>query len=369
MDSIKQLTISMLCSNNVMSKMKRILYICGDTTLTGGIEKYNADFINAILGTGSEISVVYRKAGGWVRKVEFAIRCLWATIVFRPNHLICGHLNFSPIALLLAVFFRTGFSINLYGIEAICINDFFSKKAVKKADHLIVISEYTKQLLAEQFDIDQKKVFMLVSSVNENEFFIKSNKEALKSLIGVSGRPIILTLSRLSSDEQKGQHLVLAAMPRVLEHFPSAVYVLAGPGSDFRVDNILKKNPYLVDHVVALGKVNNDLKLNLYNMADVFILPSKNEGFAIVSIEALACGAQVIVSSGFGGKKGLRGGRLGQLIDPDNSQSIVDSLVEALKKSKDMNITKRAALRKESLTVYGYTTWCKNVATFLKGLN
>src|SRR4029450_4204752 len=49
-------------------------------------------------------------------------------------------------------------------------------------------------------------------------------------------------------------------------------------------------------HVRALGRVSWDALVGLYNLADVFLFPSWDEGFGYPPIEAMACGAPVVVS-------------------------------------------------------------------------
>jgi phosphatidylinositol alpha-1,6-mannosyltransferase len=73
-------------------------------------------------------------------------------------------------------------------------------------------------------------------------------------------------------------------------------------------------------------------------MADVFVLPSKKEGFGIVFIEALACGLPVICGNADGSVDAIRNGELGIAINPDNEteleKCIADQLSEPLKLKK-----------------------------------
>ena len=95
-------------------------------------------------------------------------------------------------------------------------------------------------------------------------------------------------------------------------------------------------------------------------------MPSKTEGFGIVFIEALACGLPVICSEGYGCREGLLNGKLGILVDPDNTKSISNRIVEILKKSYKASYTLRKKIRNETLKVYGMETWERNVAELLK---
>ena len=339
----------------------KVLYLCGDMSRIGGIEKYNRDFIAALELADVEVRVVQRRVGGVISKIRFVMAAMKALLCRRPDYVVCGHLYFSPIALFAHTFLGVRYSLSLYGIEAINIDKPIYRKAVCSADRVIVISEYTKQLVARQFTLAPEKFFMLISSVDEERCYLLPERESFKSKYGFEGGPVVLTLSRLSSGEEKGQHRVLAAMPEVLKRYPNAKYVVAGPGSDERLDQVLSEHPGLANNLVRIGPVSEEQKLELYNLCDVFILPSKNEGFGIVFIEALACGAQVIASDAYGCREGLRDGKLGWLVNPDDPLSISHEILNALDRALTGNEQQRACLRQDSLKIYGYRAWCNTV--------
>lgn len=341
----------------------KALYLCGDMSRIGGIEKYNCDFIAALQSAGVEVRAVQRRVGGLASKVRFVLETLQALLFFRPDYLVCGHLYFSPLALIANTLLGLRYSLSLYGIEAIRIDKPMHRKAVWRADRVIVISEYTKQLVTRQFPLEPEKLFMLISSVDEERCYLLPDREKLKAKYGLEGHPVVLTLSRLSSGEEKGQHRVLAAMPEVLKRYPEARYVVAGPGTDERMDKVLADHPGLERSLVRTGPASEEQKLELYNLCDVFILPSKNEGFGIVFIEALACGAQVIASDAYGCREGLRDGKLGALVDPDDPVSISREILNALDRASSGNEQQRASLRQDSLKIYGYRAWCDTVKT------
>ena len=94
-------------------------------------------------------------------------------------------------------------------------------------------------------------------------------------------------------------------------------------------------------------------------------MPSKTEGFGIVFIEALACGLPVVCSDGYGCREGLLNGELGELIDPDNINTISNKIIQILKKSDHQSLSSRQKIRKKAIKVYGMETWHKNVVSFL----
>ena len=82
----------------------KILYVCGDTRLVGGIEKYNSDFIKSLFESNNELKIVQRGEGGLSAKVFFLLQFFCSYLAFRPQIIICGHLNFSPVCYFLFKF-------------------------------------------------------------------------------------------------------------------------------------------------------------------------------------------------------------------------------------------------------------------------
>ncbi len=343
----------------------KILYLCGDLSLIGGIEKYNNDFLSAIKSHGTVVKVVQRKQGGLISKLSFVVCSIALIVIFRPQHIVCAHLNFSPIVLLMNRLFGFNYSLTLYGIEAMTIHNSFHRLAIERAIKIIVISEYTKGLIAAQFDFADQKYFMLRSSVNKDANPLITNTALIKEKYGFGDELLILTLSRLSSNEEKGQHRVIQAFIEVRKQFPNTKYILAGPGSDVRVDHLLSQNSFVQESVISLGAVTDSQRNELYNLCDVFILPSKNEGFGIVFIEALCCGAQVIASDGFGCREGLLDGKLGLLVDPDDIHSMTKKISQVLSNVERRTLNERQHIRSLTLGEYGYEVWCKKIGSFL----
>lgn len=341
------------------------VYLCGYRALKGGIEKYNSDFIRSINEVGHKCKVIERMPGGLPTKITFALNFLIPLFSYKPRHVVCGHLYFSPLVMFAASIFRFEYSINLYGIEAIKINNYLQKLALKSAKKIIVISNYTKGLVLNQFPEFEDKLFMLKSCVDEDMYRPLSNRDAVKDKYGLARSRVILTLSRLSTREEKGQERVIKAFSEVLKKIPDAIYVLAGPGSDVRVDELLK-DPRLAAKVKRLGAVSEAEKNEIYNLADVFVLPSKYEGFGIVFIEAMASGCWVVASDGYGCREGLANGDLGDLVDPDDISEIASTITDALKENAHNSMEKRQNLRAKTLEIYGYNTWKKCVEDFTR---
>ena len=108
--------------------------------------------------------------------------------------------------------------------------------------------------------------------------------------------PMVLFLGRISP--QKGLDLLVPAFRTVLDRYPNAHLVLAGPDGEGHGGHVRKwLSEYRIeDHVTMLGRVPDDAKLALYVDCDVFVLPSYAENFGATVTEALACKRPIVIS-------------------------------------------------------------------------
>lgn len=347
----------------------KILFVAGDVNRIGGIEKYNRDFLSALKKLGLKVFLVERREGGTLAKLSFVVRYIWTFLKSRPDIIFCAHLNFSPVCLVLKKSFGTPYTLALYGIEAIKIEGSMKRSALLGAKRIVTISEYTKNLILKQFPEVKDRLFMHPSAVDGSLFDIKEKNGALVEKLGLTGKPTILSLARLSTPEHKGQDRVLKALPLVLEKVPNAVYLIVGSGRDDRVNAVLEEHPELRKSVVFAGAAPDEERVDYYNLGDVYALPSKFEGFGIVFIEALACGVPVIASDDYGCREGLINGELGLLVPPDDLKAIADAIIAVLTKTAPSAVLDRKLLRKKTLENYGIDAWDKRVGQLVTELS
>jgi D-inositol-3-phosphate glycosyltransferase len=103
-------------------------------------------------------------------------------------------------------------------------------------------------------------------------------------------------------NEQKGTDLLLGSWPAVRVRVPDATLVIAGPIGQFgdagrvRDDGSWRKRIARVGGFY-LGAVDESRLAAVYNMADVFVMPTRrSEMFGMAAVEAQACGTPVIAS-------------------------------------------------------------------------
>jgi len=88
----------------------------------------------------------------------------------------------------------------------------------------------------------------------------------------------------------------------------------------------------------------------IFLLADLFVLPSKKEGFGIVFIEALACGLPVICGNADGSLDAIRNGELGVAINVEDLDQLEQAIDESLK--KPLTAEKRKTLQQQCLQYF-----------------
>ncbi len=333
---------------------KRVLfYYLSAFGKTGGIEKFNQCFIKA-LGQlmqadslqASVFSVHDETADHrYIDEVPFrgfqknrggsAISVLKTVVT--TDVLILGHANLLSIGLLAKMINpKCTLILIAHGIEVWKKFSLIENLAIKKCGYILAVSTYTKNQIALRNKIDAKKIKLFPNTIDPF-FEIPNTFQRPSYLMKRYGlRPdqrIVYTLSRLLwSEKNKGYDKIISSLPRILERYPEVVYILGGKfdaREKERIDNLISL--YKVEkNVILTGFIEDKEKTDHYLLADVFVLPSRKEGFGIVFLEALACGTPVIGGNQDGTVDALHNGSLGSLINPKNENDIQRSILESI---------------------------------------
>jgi len=144
---------------------------------------------------------------------------------------------------------------------------------------------------------------------------------------GNGHRRTVLFLSTLM--REKGTLDVLAAMPTIAERISDVQAIFAGewyrPEDQIAAQETISSLG-LAAHVKFVGTVSPPFKYDLLSQADVFVLPSYNEGQPYAVLEAMAAGLPVI-SSGVGCiPETVIDGENGFILKPGSKEALVDKL-------------------------------------------
>jgi phosphatidylinositol alpha-1,6-mannosyltransferase len=322
----------------------------------GGIAKFNRDFLRA-LGAADRARVVHvealpRAAAGSIEALPAGVRYdRWAAqgaltylrrvarlIVRRGGFdaVICGHINLLPFAWCLARVKGARLVLVIHGYEAWTPpRRLLVRHLAARIDGLIAVSRLSAERFCGWTGFPVAKTDVLPNGVDLDRFAPAPRDEALAARYGLPGGPALMTLGRMAAHERragvdKGFERLIALMPRLRERVPGLRAVIAGDGDDRPRLEAQAAALGLGDSVIFAGAVDDADKAALYNLADVFVLPSLGEGFGIVLIEAAACGLTVVGSNRDASREALLDGALGRLVDPLDSTALERAIVAAL---------------------------------------
>ncbi|KKU91491.1 MAG: hypothetical protein UY23_C0001G0097 [Candidatus Jorgensenbacteria bacterium GW2011_GWA1_48_11] len=349
----------------------KIIFLTSDLEENGGIQKFGGGLIEALKRNGHEVSVLALGKKLFFSKIVFVARLFLGFFTFRPAMIICGHVNFGPPAYFLKVFFGQDYSIIAYGIEAWEIKSRLKRKILKKAKLIVVISNFSKEKIVGQIPEVGDRIFYLPPFVDGKKFLMKEKPTHLLRKHGLSdSSKIILTVSRLSAAEQyKGYDKIIAALPGMIKETPNVKYFLIGKGSDSGRVRSLVESTQTSSFVVMIDRVSEEELVDYYNLSDVFVMPSKGEGFGMAFIEALACGRPVVAGNRDGSREAVLNGKLGILVDPDSGEDIVAAITGVLKGKCPTRLLDRDFLRKNVLDVFGFDKFVQKVENLVYELS
>ena len=181
----------------------------------------------------------------------------------------------------------------------------------EEADIILVPSLFVKKSF-EKFNINKKVKVLQFGSNLENFFPISSIKKDNKFFD-------ILFIGAHSF--RKGLHYLIDAFHQ-FKHPYKRLHIVGGS----TVDKNFFRNKIKHEKIIVYGHVNQ-LKLNdIINRSHVFILPSLEEGMAIVTLQAIASGCPVIVSENTGAAELVNENKCGFVVPIRNSKAIADKL-------------------------------------------
>jgi len=172
---------------------------------------------------------------------------------------------------------------------------FMLPRLVRRARHVIAISQFTRQRLQEATGLADDAVSVIHNGVGARFSPPGSAaRQAVRKRLGLDNVPFLLTVSTLEPRKNlagllRGWRRALPGLPDELELViagapgRSSVFADAAPGD-------------LPPRVRLVGRVDEAMLPALYAEADWFVYLSLYEGFGLPPLEALACGTPVIVS-------------------------------------------------------------------------
>ena len=174
------------------------------------------------------------------------------------------------------------------------LNTFVVDRILSQADAVLTPSEYYIEKSTHLNKI-KDKVTSIPNGIILEDYQRKYSKKESRDILNLSQREnIVLFVGSLTP--RKAPDVLVKAMSLVLKRCPDSRLLFVGDGY-YRNDlEILAKEYGILENITFMGFVDDDTKKLCYSASDVFVLPSRSEGFGIVLLEASAYGLPLVVS-------------------------------------------------------------------------
>ena len=240
-------------------------------------------------------------------------------------------------ATLLGRWLRVPVTITLRGTEVPHSKDSLKRTkillALSRAARVFAVADSLKRHVV-GLGARAEKIQVVGNGVDTERFVQENQVEARERFDLPVDAQVLMTVGGLV--ERKGFHRVIELMPALLEEFPQLYYLVVGGAcaeGDWRERLEGQASALGVhDRLLFTGAIAPDELRWPLSAADVFVLPTSNEGWANVFLEAMACGLPVVTSDVGGNPEVVCNDELGTIVPFGQPQLLLKAIVSALNK-------------------------------------
>lgn len=237
---------------------------------------------------------------------------------------------------------------------------YLEKRNARSADRVFVTSEYSERRAIEAYDLRPELVRLSPEGIDRD--IAAGGPDESSSLIPCRD-PIILSVAR--QYRRKDTATLIRAVPALLAAIPDVGIRIVGDGPELARTRRLAERLGVEDRVSFLGSLDSVSTLrNEYASASVFCLPSLQEGFGIVLLEAMSHGLPIVATHCGAIPEVAPHGETSLLVPPRDPDALAHALVRIL---TDSNLAAQLGTAgKQRVCRYG---WSAAARAFVEGLN
>ena len=203
------------------------------------------------------------------------------------------------------------------------------EKSAKSATLVVTVSEYSQKKIIDLYGVPKEKIRIVPNGVDTERFRPKvDNCQEIRKLINAGNKQIVLFVGRLIP--RKGLSYLIEAAKQVVQKHRETLFVIVGNGPLMKRLVADVKSMGVSNNFVFLGDVSEKDLTEAYRCADVFVLPSIQEGQGISLLEAQASAKPVVAFNVSGVAEAVRDKETGFLVESLNSEKLAEAILKLL---------------------------------------
>jgi glycosyltransferase involved in cell wall biosynthesis len=223
------------------------------------------------------------------------------------------------------------------------------KTIAQNAAIIATISRYSQAKILQHYAIREERIRIVPNGVDIEKFCPKDEVVARHQFC-LGKEPTVLFMGSLVP--RKGLPYLVEAAKSLVKQQANVKFIIVGTGPmRTQIDQSLAEAD-LTGNFVFLGNLKDTKLADAYNAADVFVLPSMQEGQGIVLLEAQACGKPVVAFNVGGVNEAVRNKETGFLLELGDTGGLADKLLLLL---RDEGLRKKMGTAGRSFVSRNYT--------------
>jgi phosphatidylinositol alpha-mannosyltransferase len=193
---------------------------------------------------------------------------------------------------------------------------------IEKLSARIAVSDMAAETM---FNLYGAQAVVIPNGIDFNKFQGVRNVSASENM----DSPRIGFLGRFD-EHRKGLNILLSALPTILKRFPNAQVIVAGPGDEGKIRQVIDSQH--AKSIIFLGRLTEPEKIAFLTSLNIYVAPNTGgESFGIILAEAMCSQAAIIASDIPAFSSLLRKGELGLLFNSGDSSALADAIIGLLK--------------------------------------
>lgn len=195
---------------------------------------------------------------------------------------------------------------------------------------IIACSEYMRNEIADYFQCPRDKIDVVPNGVDTARFdkLDRQDFAPFRNMYALPSEQIVFSVGRVVFE--KGLHILVKAMPKILAQEASAKVVIAGKGPELESLRSLAWSLGIGEKVLLTGFITDEDRDKLFKIASCAVFPSLYEPFGIVALEAMAAKCPVVVSEVGGLQDVVQHAETGITVYSDDPDSLAWGILHTL---------------------------------------